>query len=87
MRTPPLTITDAMFGGFFIQPDLVLSFSPIDFVTISFSVSYSFIQGTRGDSVYQDKGGNFDPALTFKNAAGGGYSALDIGLIAKFNIN
>jgi hypothetical protein len=88
-----ITITDTMFGGFFIQPDLVLSFTPKDFVTVSFAVSYTFIKGPRGDSVYKDTGGvynppnaQFDPAYTSKNTGGAGYRALYIGLIAKVHI-
>jgi outer membrane protease len=78
-----LVITDDVYGGFFIEPGLLFSFKPNNFITLSFSFLYRNISGTRGDGEYKQQG---QPTLTVENLRGAGYSAFDIGIMTKFNI-
>jgi outer membrane protease len=78
-----LTITEDIFGGFYVEPGLLFSFRVNSFSTLSLSMLYKSISGTRGDGEYNQQG---QPALTAKNLCGGAYSAFDVGIIAKLNI-
>lgn len=78
-----LIITSDLRGGFFIEPGLLFSFRPGKLLTASLSVAYRNIRRTRGNSNYNDRArmqiSNFD-------IGGAGYSAFDIGIMAKFGI-
>jgi outer membrane protease len=76
--------TDTMEYGFFIEPKLVFSYIPKDYFSLSLSVSYRDISGTRGDTDERSQG---KPAVTFEDEAGAGYRAFDIGLSAKFIVD
>lgn len=76
-----LVINDYLFGGVFMEPGLLFSFKPVSFLSLSTSVSYRYISGTRGDAVYHRKG---RPASTYENSSGAGYSAFNISITAKF---
>jgi outer membrane protease len=78
-----LRITDKLDIGLFVEPSLLFSFTPKDFFTLSFSVSYRNISFIRGDGVYKEAG---KPARTYNNMLGAGYSAFDAGLTAKFRL-
>jgi outer membrane protease len=77
-----LVITNKPMGGLFIEPGLLFSFKPNNSVTLSLSFSYRNISGTRGNSTYSE------PAKTvrYKNVGGAGYSAFDIGIIARVTL-
>jgi outer membrane protease len=84
LRTPPLDIFFDMFGWLFIEPKLVFSYTPKDYFSLSLSVSYRNIIGTRGDGKYVWQDGS---TIEENNAVGAGYHAFDVGLIAKFNVD
>jgi outer membrane protease len=83
LRTPPLDIFFDMKGGFFIEPKLVFSYTPKDFLSLSLAVSYRNIGGTRGDGKYIQQ-----PVSTkeYTDTIGAGYRAFDVGLSAKFRV-
>jgi outer membrane protease len=77
--------TDTVEFGFFIEPNLVFSYTPKDYFSLSLSVSYRDISGTRGDTEVNVPG---KAAVTVeKNMAGAGYHTFDIGLSAKFSVD
>jgi outer membrane protease len=78
-----LAITNNIFGGFFIEPNLLFSFRPINFFTLSLSFLYRNISGTRGDGEYKQQG---QATFTAKDIIGAGYYMFDIGIVARFNI-
>jgi outer membrane protease len=79
-----LEITEELNGGFFIEPNLVFSFTPNDIFKLSFSVAYRNISGLRGDSVYKNNGQIITNMP--ENIGGAGYSAFNIGIIGRFRI-
>ncbi|MDR2068517.1 MAG: omptin family outer membrane protease [Spirochaetaceae bacterium] len=84
-----LVITDTLDIGLFVEPRLLFSFTPKDYMTLSLSVLYrnmSFVRGDgvyRGDEVYKETGKS---SQTVRNRLGAGYSAFDLGLTAKFKL-
>jgi outer membrane protease len=85
-----LYITDRIFGGFFLEPRLLFTFTPVDFIDLSLSVAYRHISESRGDSVY-DQGPPGSSGLSvgthsFKNIAGAGYRVFDVGLVVTFKL-
>jgi outer membrane protease len=78
-----LVVTEDLTGGLFIEPGLLFSFKPNDLMILSLSFSYRNISGTRGDSTYNEEG---YPEFVAKNMGGAGYSAFDVGIIARFTI-
>jgi hypothetical protein len=75
-----LTITQEIFGGLFIEPGFIFSFTPGDRIGLSLSFLYRNISGIRGDGDYR---GN--PTMITDNLNGAGYSAFDTGITVKFN--
>ena len=65
--------------GLFLEPGFIFNFRANKLVTVSFSYSYRFITGSRGNSTknYSD---------TYYNGAGAAYSVHDIGIAVKFNL-
>jgi outer membrane protease len=78
-----LVITNELTGGLFIEPGLLFSFKPNDLMILSLSFSYRNISGPRGDSTYNQEG---YPEFVAENMGGAGYSAFDIGIIARFTL-
>jgi outer membrane protease len=84
-----LIITSDMSGGLFFEPGLLFSFVPKDSFTLSLSVVYRSISGTRGngvysgDEVYKEYG---TYSMTLENGLGAGYGAFDIGIGAAFRV-
>jgi outer membrane protease len=78
-----LVVTEKFMGGLFVEPSLLFSFKQNDFVTWALFFSYKNISGSRGDSIYKQQG---EQAMKAKNLGGAGYSAFDIGIMAKINI-
>jgi len=75
-------MTDYLYGGFFIEPNITFSFTPNDFFTLSFSAKYRSINNTRGDSLY-----NRNNSFTlYRNIGGAGFSAFDAGIVARLNL-
>ena len=73
-----LFITEHLYGGFFIEPSILFSFTSNDFFALSFSAKYRSINNTRGDSLYNRS--------LYRNIGGAGFSAFDAGIVAKFNL-
>jgi outer membrane protease len=67
--------------GFYFEPGLLFSFKPNNKFTLTSSVAYRNISGSRGDSVYTKDGSK----TKHEDIVGAGYSAFDVGIIAKFN--
>jgi hypothetical protein len=78
-----LLITSTLRGGLFLEPRLLFSFTPQDFFTLSLSVTYRNISGTRGESKYDEAG---KIPVTGRNIGGTGYSAFDAGIIAVLRL-
>jgi outer membrane protease len=78
-----LIVTENLDGGFFIEPGLLFSFKPNDFLTLTTAVAYRNIGGTRGDGEYNYQG---QPTIPANDMRGAGYSGFDVGITAKFNI-
>ena len=72
------TFLDYLSFGNYFKLGGELTLSPSQNTSISFLASYKRISGTRGDTVYQ--------STRYKDEAGAGYSALDLGLAVKFRI-
>jgi outer membrane protease len=77
-----ITVMNMSLGGFFIEPKMVFSWTPRDFISLIFSVAYKNVR-TRGDAL-QNKDSN--PVLS-KNSGGGSYQAFDVALGAKFRVD
>jgi outer membrane protease len=75
--------TDTMVFGFFIEPKLALSYTPKDYFSLSLSVGYRDISGTRGDTEVKAPG---EPAVTVENEAGAGYHTFEVRLSAKLRL-
>jgi outer membrane protease len=69
--------------GLFIEPGFLFSFKPNSLVTVSLAFSYRNISGVRGDLIHNQTG---NPTVTSKNTGGAGYSAFDVGILARFNL-
>jgi outer membrane protease len=78
-----LIVTENLNGGFFIEPSLLFSFKPNNFLTLLCSIAYRNISGTRGDGEYNYQG---QPTINVNDMRGAGYSAFDISIMVKFNI-
>jgi outer membrane protease len=78
-----LVITDDLTGGFFLEQGLLFSFRQNNF-SLSFCISFKNIVGNRGSSKYEDN--NKGETRIHQNIGGAGYSAFDIGIMARFNI-
>jgi outer membrane protease len=78
-----LTITDSMWGVFFVEPSLLFSFTPNGFFKLSLAAAYRYIGGARGNSLYDPP---VDGMRISWNTAGAGYSAVTIGLAATFTV-
>jgi outer membrane protease len=85
-------ITDILDIGLFIEPSLSFSFIPTDRFFLSLSAQYRNISLVRGDKAYYygDNSETYQKyriqSQTHKNGGGVGYSMLDVGLTAKFNL-
>jgi outer membrane protease len=73
-------ITDNPIYGIFIEPSVLFSYKPMDHFVLSFSFTYRDINKSRGDTLYKKPSSN----EFFKNRGGAGYTAADIGIIAKY---
>jgi outer membrane protease len=77
-----LIITENVNGGFFIEPGLLFSFKPNNFITLTTAVAYRNISRIRGDGKYNYP----DQQIIANNMKGAGYSGFDVGIAAKFNV-
>lgn len=79
-----LIITKDTNNGFFFEPGFVFSFVPGDgFFTVSLDFAYRSIRGARGDGKYDYQD---ESSLITKNMNGTGYSAFNIGIVARIGI-
>ena len=79
---------DEMFFGHYINGEMRFIFSPRKNLDLSFSASYRFITGTRGNTYMERTGVNIIRwPVRHYNTAGAGYSALDLGLRLTVRIN
>jgi len=74
-------VNSNMAWGLFVEPGLVFSFKPVPLCAITFSLSYTSISGTRGDSTYKYTA----YSDTYRDIGGAGYSAFDAAIGVKFN--
>jgi outer membrane protease len=82
-----LVIIDNLNGGLFIEPSLLFSFKPSDLIVLSLSFAYREISKSRGNSLYKQTLPSKQTSSSLeKNIGGAGYTATDIGIIAKFKI-
>ena len=79
-----LTITESIWGGFFVEPGLRFSFTPNGFFKLSLAAAYRYIGYTRGNSLYDDRYNG--TVTTYGYIGGAGYSAVTIGLAATFTV-
>jgi outer membrane protease len=70
-------------NGLFIEPGLVFSFKPNGSVVVSVAFAYRNISGARGDEIIHVQGA---APYARQNLGGAGYTAFDIGVMAKFMI-
>lgn len=75
-----LVITDSLKGGIFIEPSLLFSYKPKDYFVLSLSLTYKEIKKSRGSSLYKEPSNTY----FYINGSGAGYTATDIGIIAKY---
>ncbi|MDR3302757.1 MAG: omptin family outer membrane protease [Spirochaetaceae bacterium] len=73
-------------GGLFIEPKLVFSWTPKDFLSLSLSASYRNISGIRGNAKYVQQAVGTTPASTkeYNDGFGAGYRAFDIAISVRF---
>ena len=69
---------DQNYYGHYINGGGKITLSPHRNFDLSIVYSYKYITGTRGDMISNQ--------FSFKNIAGAGYSAMDIGIIGKINL-
>jgi len=77
-----LEVTDGLIGGTFIEPSLLFSFKSSDSFILSLSFAYRETSNSRGNSKQKYK--NLPSSTIYKNISGAGYTAFDIGIIAKY---
>ena len=70
------TFNDRLYGGHYIKGTGLVSFLPKDKMEMILHLSYKLITGSRGDTTVG--------SIRENGTAGGGYSAVDFGLIARF---
>jgi outer membrane protease len=78
-----LIVSDTMTFGLFIEPKLVFSYTPKDFLSLSLAVSYRNIS-TRGDGEYIGSEGATEEGT---GRVGAAYHGFDAGLIAQFKVD
>ena len=85
MRVPPLVFRDYLFLGHYFQGGGKFLFSPTQSLGMHLGFSYRYITGTRGPTYEQEENGS-----TFKtssNGAGVGFSAMNVELGVRMQIN
>jgi len=75
-----LIINESMLYGLFFEPGLVLTWTPGPSFTLSLSLGYKDLSGSRGNSTYRYPA----ETSTYRNVGGSGFSAFDINLSARF---
>jgi outer membrane protease len=78
MATPPARYNDYMRGGLYLEPSLDIAFTPNRFFSLILRGSWRHIVGTRGDTSINGS------STLYKDEAGAGFSAFDVGLSGKF---
>jgi outer membrane protease len=84
-RNPPFLTHERMFGGIFFEPKGNFFFAFSDFFGIGLSVSYRYIDGTRGDrydTKYYTENKIDEPWM--RNIAGAGYRAFQGKAVFRF---
>ncbi|MDR2535506.1 MAG: omptin family outer membrane protease [Treponema sp.] len=82
-----LQFDDTVYGGFFLEPNMEVVFSPYSKVDISLGVNYRLIKGLRGTSESTSTGfSTVNNALSPPGVAGAGYNVWDIGLSVKVRL-
>jgi len=80
----PITFWDNMFFGHYFNGGGTFIFSARTDLDVSLSISYRRITGTRGNTIIQDN--QSGQTVRYNNAAGAGFSALDISLAATLRL-
>jgi outer membrane protease len=73
-----IQFNDYMQGGLYLEPGLDIAFAPNRFFSLVLHGSWRHIAGTRGDTSINGS------STLYKDEAGAGFSAFDIGLACKF---
>lgn len=87
------TATDWMSGGYLLEPQLGVAWSPAPPITLRLNAGYALIAGLHGDEVVV-AGDNVDPTLhlapgatrTYANSSGAGMSAVELELGAELKL-
>jgi outer membrane protease len=74
--------TDNPKYGIFIEPSLLFSYKPTEHFVLSLSFTYRDIKKSRGDTLIKDA----STSEIERNTGGAGYTAFDIGIIAKYKL-
>jgi len=75
---PSRTYLDYLYYGQYLKGSGGITFSPLDYLDLTLFLSYSSIFDSRGDAYFNYERHN--------NIAGGGYSAFELGLSARFHL-
>jgi len=75
---------DYVKEGVFIEPSLLFSYKPIDHFVLSLSFIYRDINKSRGDTLIKEPSSS--TYILNQNKGGAGYTAFDIGIIAKYKL-
>jgi len=88
-----LTFTDTMSGGYLVEPDIALDWSPNSMVELRFHCKYTMISGLKGSDTETagtnvDSGEGIGPgqSIVYPNSAGAAFSAVGFGIIAELRI-
>jgi outer membrane protease len=73
-----IQFNDYMQGGLYLEPILDIAFTPNHFFSLILHGSWRHIAGTRGDTSINGS------STLYKDEAGAGFSAFDLGLSCKF---
>jgi outer membrane protease len=88
-----LTFTDRMSGGFLLEPDLAIGWSPVDRLSLRAHCRYLLISGLRGDETVTaatnvDAGAGLSPgqSVLFTDSAGAAMHAFGFGISADWRL-
>jgi outer membrane protease len=89
-----LAFTDKMSGGYLLEPDLAIDWSPREKISFMAHLKYSLISGLKGDETLTagtnvntaSTGLNPGDSITYLNSAGAAYSAFGFGISAEWHL-
>jgi outer membrane protease len=88
-----LTFTDTMSGGYLLEPDLALDWSPSSLITVHAHCKYSMIAGLRGDetvtaasNVDSNEGLSAGQSVKYTDTSGAALQAFGFGISAELHL-